>query len=283
MKQVLVFLACAVSLALAQSYKVLYSDELERVPATIEVVSGFNTLIVGHDYIEIGTLGRPDLLTMTRISRNVIQLNTEASAGVFGMTFLVGGRVQQFTVRVGGGLYNRTYVIQAARNAGVVPVMPAPAPAPAANPKTPPAQNRAPASTPAPQPSSAAAPQPSSAAPAAKSWLVTRFADPVPTGKGSWTINFTLENNSSQRVSADIARLLVRQGGQDKNFTVSRIPASGLIDPKSTQSGSILVQDVAPGTLELEWTLLETGDTPRTLIVRRTLKVDSLEAQPSQP
>lgn len=275
MKRVLVFLACAVSLALAQSYKVLYSDELERVPATIEVVSGFNTLIVGHDYIEIGTLGRPDLLTMTRISRNVIQLNTEASAGVFGMTFLVGGRVQQFTVRIGGGLYNRTYVIQAARNAGVVPVMPAPAPAPAANPKTPPAQSEAPAPAPAPQPSSAA--------PAAKSWLAVRFADPVPAGKGSWTINFALENNSSQRVSADIARLLVRQGGQDKNFTVSRIPASGLIDPKSTQSGSILVQDVAPGTLELEWTLLETGDTPRTLIVRRTLKVDSPEAQSSQP
>lgn len=275
MKQVLVFLACAVSLALAQSYRVLYSDELERVPATIEVVSGFNTLIVGHDYIEIGTLGRPDLLTMTRISRNVIQLNTEASAGVFGMTFLVGGRVQQFTVRIGGSLHNRTYVIQAARNAGVVPVMPTPAPAPATNPKTPPAQSGAPAPTPAPQPPSAA--------PAAKSWLVTRFADPVPTGKGSWTINFVLENNSGQRVSADIARLLIRQGGQDKNFTVSRIPASGLIDPKSTQSGSILVQDVVPGTLELEWTLLETGDTPRTLIIRRTLKVDSPEAQPGQP
>lgn len=275
MKRVLVFLACAVSLALAQSYKVLYSDELERVPANIEVVSGFNTLIVAHDYIEIGTLGRPDLLTMTRISRNVIQLNTEASAGVFGMTFLVGGRVQQFTVRIGGGLYNRTYVIQAARNAGVVPVMPAPAPAPTPTP------------TPTPQPaprSSAPSPAPE-AAPAApaKSWLVTRFADPVSAGKGSWSINFSLENNSSQRVSADIARLRIRQGGQDKNFTVSRVPGSGLIDPRTTQSGSILVQDVAPGTLELEWTLLETGDNPRTLILRRTLKVDSPEDQSSQP
>jgi hypothetical protein len=262
-KRFLVFLVCAVSLALAQSYKVLYSDELERVPANIEVVPGFNTLIVGHDYIEIGTLGRPDLLTMTRISRNVIQLNTEASAGVFGMTFLVGGRVQQFTVRIGGGLYNRTYVIQAARNAGVVPVMPAPAPAPA------PAPQSAPRSS-APSPTPEAAP----AAPA-RSWLVTRFADPAPAGRGSFSINFTLENNSSQRVSADIARLSIRQDGQDKNFSVSRVPASGLIDPRSAQSGSILVQDVAPGTLELEWTLLETGDNPRTLIVRRTLKVEA--------
>lgn len=268
MKRVLVYLACVLSLALAQSYKVLYSDELERVPATVEVVSGFNTLIVAHDYIEIGTLGRPDLLTMTRISRNVIQINTEASAGVFGMTFLVGGRVQQFTVRIGGGLYNRTYVIQAARNAGVVPVMPAPAPA--ASPKTPPPQG----STPAPQPPSAApAPAP------AKSWLVTRFTDPVPAGEGSWSINFTLENNSSQRVSADVARLIVRQGGQEKNFSVSRVPQSALIDPKTTQSGSILVRDLAPGTLELEWTLLETGDNPRTLILRRTLKVEASAGQ----
>lgn len=273
MKRVLVFLACAVSLALAQSYKVLYSDELERVPANIEVVSGFNTLIVAHDYIEIGTLGRPDLLTMTRISRNVIQLNTEASAGVFGMTFLVGGRVQQFTVRIGGGLYNRTYVIQAARNAGVVPVMPAPAPTPTPTPTPQPAPRSS-----APSPAPEAAP----AAPA-KSWLVTRFADPVSAGKGLWSINFSLENNSSQRVSADIARLRIRQGGQDKNFTVSRVPGSGLIDPRTTQSGSILVQDVAPGTLELEWTLLETGDNPRTLILRRTLKVDSPEDQSSQP
>jgi hypothetical protein len=265
-KRVLVFLACAVSLALAQSYKVLYSDELERVPATIEVVSGFNTLIVAHDYIETGTLGRPDLLTMTRISRNVIQLNTEASTGVFGMTFVVGGRVQQFTVRIGGGLYNRTYVIQAARNAGVVPVMPAPAPAPAPQP--------APRSS-APSPAPAAPAKEAAPAAPAKSWLVTRFADPVPAGKGSWSINFALENNSGQRVSADIARLVIRQGGQEKNFTVSRLPQSGLIDPKATQSGSILVEDVAPGVLELEWTLLETGDNPRTLIVRRTLKVEA--------
>lgn len=260
MRRSLVFLVCALSLALAQSYKVLYSDELERVPANIEVVPGFNTLIVGHDYIEIGTLGRPDLLTMTRISRNVIQLNTEASAGVFGMTFLIGGRVQQFTVRIGGGLYNRTYVIQPARNAGVVPVIPAPAPAPAPAPQTTPRSS-------APSPTPEAAP--------ARSWLVTRFTDPVPAGKGSFSINFTLENNSSQRVSADVARLSIRQNGQDKNFSVSRVPASGLIDPRSAQSGSILVQDVAPGTLELEWTLLETGDNPRTLIVRRTLKVEA--------
>ncbi|MCL6567554.1 MAG: hypothetical protein K6T35_01375, partial [Meiothermus silvanus] len=100
---------------------------------------------------------------------------------------------------------------------------------------------------------------------------------------GLWSINFSLENNSSQRVSADIARLRIRQGGQDKNFTVSRVPGSGLIDPRTTQSGNILVQDVAPGTLELEWTLLETGDNPRTLILRRTLKVDSPEDQSSQP
>jgi len=97
----------------------------------------------------------------------------------------------------------------------------------------------------------------------------------VPAGRGSFSINFTLENNSSQRVSADVARLSIRQDGQDKNFSVSRVPASALIEPKSAQSGSILVQDVAPGTLELEWTLLETGDNPRTLIVRRTLKVEA--------
>ncbi|RIH74857.1 hypothetical protein Mterra_04033 [Calidithermus terrae] len=79
-------------MGLAQSYKVLYSDEIERVPATVEVVQGFNTVISAHDYVELGTLGRPELITITRLSKNVIQLNTSTTSGVSGLTLLIGGR-----------------------------------------------------------------------------------------------------------------------------------------------------------------------------------------------
>ncbi|RIH81164.1 hypothetical protein Mrose_03608 [Calidithermus roseus] len=42
------------------------------------------------------------------------------------------------------------------------------------------------------------------------------------------------------------------------------------------QAGSILVKDVAPGELELEWTLVELGESPRTFVVRRTLNAAAL-------
>lgn len=271
MKRVFVAVVLVLGLAYAQTYRVFFSEELERVPATIEVVQGFNTLITAHDYVEVVTLGRPELLTVTRISNSIIQLNTQASGGVFGLTLVVGGRVQQFTVRLSGGLFNRTYAIQPARTAGVLPVTTTPAPAltPAPSPRTAPAPT-----PPAPQ---VATPAPAPAP--AGAWLVARITGgQTLSGGGIFVINFSLENTSNRRVSADVARLVVRQGGREKNFTMSRLPTSALIEPGAVQAGSILVQDVAPGEIELEWILTEMRENPRTVVLRRTLSAAAVQS-----
>ncbi len=279
MKIIVAVLVLVWGLTFAQSYRVLYSDELERVPATITVVQGFNTLITAHDHVEVVTLGRPELLTVTRISNSIIQLNTQASDGVFGMTLVAGGRVQQFTVRIGGSLHNRTYAIQAARAAGVIPVTlgpvaPAPAPrtaVPAPAPAAPPAATAPAPAT--PPPTAAPAPTP------VGDWLVARVSGaPTVSGGGVFVISFSLENTSERRVNADVARLVIRQGSQERNYTLSRLPTSALIEPGAVQAGSILVQDVATGQIELEWTLTEMGENPRTVVLRRTLNVAAAQS-----
>lgn len=251
-----------------QTYKVFYADELERVPANVEVVQGFNTLITAYDLVEVATLGRPELLTVTRINDNTIQLNTQSTGGVFGMTLVVGGRVQQFTVRIGGGLYNRTYAIYPSRIAGMLPANPVQAPlAPI------PTSKPAPTGPTSPKVTSHTSGTPKPATPEATDrWLLVRVnGGQTISGSGDYVINFSLENLSERRISADIAHLVVRQAGREKEFSVSRVPSSALIEPKAVQAGSILVRGVAPGELELEWTLMEIGENPRTLILKRTL------------
>lgn len=276
MKIIAAILVLVWGMAFAQSYRVLYSDELERVPATVTVVQGFNTLITAHDHVEVVTLGRPELLTVTRISNSIIQLNTQASDGVFGMTLVAGGRVQQFTVRIGGSLHNRTYAIQAARAAGVIPVTLGPV-APAPTPRT---AVPAPAAPPAATAPAPATPPPTAApVPPVGDWLVARVSGaPTVSGGGVFVINFSLENTSERRVSADVARLIIRQGSQERNYTLSRLPTSALIEPGAVQAGSILVQNVAPGQIELEWTLAEMGENPRTVVLRRTLNVAAAQS-----
>lgn len=269
-------------MGLAQSYKVLYSDEIERVPATVEVVQGFNTVISAHDYVELGTLGRPELITITRLSKNVIQLNTSTTSGVSGLTLLIGGRPQQFTVRIGGGLYNRTYIIQASRLAGYLPTG-----APASGGGDDPLQGRAgpagqgEAAGEGAKPPAARAdvPTPAAGMGAREEWVLARVSGAQTlSGSGAFVINYSLENLSTRRVAADVARLVIRQAGREKSFSLSRLPASAILEPKAVQAGSILVKDVAPGELELEWTLVELGESPRTFVVRRTLNAAALSS-----
>ncbi|RIH82917.1 hypothetical protein [Calidithermus roseus] len=280
-------------LGLAQSYKMLYSDEIERVPATVEVVQGFNTVISAHDYVELGTLGRPELVTITRLSKNVIQLNTSATSGVSGLTLLIGGRPQQFTVRIGGGLYNRTYIIQASRLAGYLPTgapetgggrspsVPADAGTPSGNDPQgragPAGQKEAPGGGAKPSADRADVPTPAAGMGAREEWVLARVSGAQTlAGGGVFVINYSLENLSPRRVAADVARLVIRQAGREKSFSLSRLPASAILEPKAVQAGSILVKDVAPGELELEWTLVELGESPRTFVVRRTLNAAAL-------
>lgn len=270
-----------ISLGLAQSYRVLYSDEIERVPATVEVVQGFNTIISAHDYVELGTLGRPELVTITRLSKNVIQLNTTATGGVSGLTLLIGGRPQQFTVRIGGGLYNRTYIIQASRLAGYLPAG-APASGGGDDPQGragPAGQGEAPGEGAKPPAARADVPTPAAGAQAREEWVLARVSGAQTlSGSGAFVINYSLENLSPRRVAADVARLVIRQAGREKSFSLSRLPASAILEPKAVQAGSILVKDVAPGELELEWTLVELGESPRTFVVRRTLNAAALSS-----
>lgn len=270
-----------ISLGLAQSYRVLYSDEIERVPATVEVVQGFNTIISAHDYVELGTLGRPELVTITRLSKNVIQLNTTATGGVSGLTLLIGGRPQQFTVRIGGGLYNRTYIIQASRLAGYLPTG-APASGGGDDPQGragPAGQGEAPGEGAKPPAARADVPTPAAGAQAREEWVLARVSGAQTlSGSGAFVINYSLENLSPRRVAADVARLVIRQAGREKSFSLSRLPASAILEPKAVQAGSILVKDVAPGELELEWTLVELGESPRTFVVRRTLNAAALSS-----
>lgn len=247
-----------------------FADDLVRIPGLVQVSPGFTTVIDFWDTVTTLASAQAQLLRVESAGPRIL-LSATQPAGRTDLVVVVGGRTLLFTLVIGPGTGPRRYVIELTRArpatpgtgvmppATVAPVRPpvaAPQPAPAPRPPTAPAQ-------PAQQPPEAEAVNP-------EHIRFTTTAQVPSDARGSVTIFFTLENRGERALAADPGRLMIVQGEDRLNYSLTRSPLRTLINPGEAQSGLITLEQVRAGEVRFEWRLIEIG-TGRPFLLQRTV------------
>lgn len=267
-----------------------YADDLVRLTHEINISPRFNTIVIGYARISVLTAGMPENVTPTTLSPNIIQLNTTATSGEFGITLLIDGQPVSLRVKIIQSNFNRTIsILPGTHLAATLANRPAPTTSgtttkqkvqSSAAPQTAPTQ--APATPPAqapvqPTPPSAPAPSQPVTTGAGAGTMIADKPSGLPnwiksdmtarqslSGNGLLTVKFDFENLGINTISIDVVRLFVRQNGRELRFTITRLEPSALLEPNDTQTGSLMVENAAAGRFEIEWTIVEiTPDNPQ--------------------
>jgi len=240
------------------AYVVVYADEAERNPVTIYVSPRFNTVIRGFDKLQVVSVAQTETIQAINLTPEVIQLNTEASSGLFGMTVMIGGRVLQFTVKIEPGYYNRTYVIVPGS-----PEYPVDTPATLAPLSS---EYAPPAATP-----EGGAEGKAAAGARKKSESATLIAAPgTPAGitlkVGAWNketgcIAFRLSNDTLEPVDVDLTSTNVLVGGTPVPYELRLDSGSLPVPPGGSAAGCLSVRlGKKPwGKMETRWALASKG------------------------
>ncbi|PZA07415.1 hypothetical protein [Meiothermus sp. Pnk-1] len=243
-------------LALGQSVlKTYYAEDLTRVPGIIEVSPGFTTVMDFWDTVSTLASAKGELLRVESAGPRILVSATQ-KAGQTDLVVEVAGRTLLFTLKIGPGTGPRRYVIELSRARGSVSA---------------PASTYIPPANPAPVPAPAQGASQAPAAPLAPETVRFTTTAQVPSdSKGTVTVFFTLENRGNRTLAADPGRLVITQGGNRVAYSLKREPLRTLINPGEAQSGLITLENVKPGEISLEWSLVEIG-TGRALSLKRSV------------
>ena len=286
-----------------------FVQDLLKGKPTIEISPGFQTILQLYDVAEWGGSARADLLNKPElIGGNRIVLTTPASSGASDFALLVRGQLIMFDLVIRPGSTGRCYSVewQPSRPASTAssnlprsnsntpitrPTPQTQAPQAATPPREPvapqaavpttttPAVPAAPVAA-APAPAPMPAPMLATAAPAPRTegelpaWLSFNLITvPSTLGDGKVTLFYTVENRGSNRVIMDSAGIVVTHNGKPIEHSLMRLPQQ-FINPGTSQSGQIVLGNVVPGEISLQWPVVEViADSANgtTFVLKRTV------------
>ena len=289
---------CLGAFALAQSNVTrYYGDECAVISKDVYVSPNGLTFLEFYDSIDAGGVISPGLMiqgasqsdaanqglqeeVMTPFvaakaeGSNRLDLSTELSAAETPLTVWVKGQPCLLRLTVKPDLVGpQRYIIERSRP---LPALSAPPSAPL--PQTsapPPVSATAPSMGTAPPVGAASVPSPAAAISDAElaQQLAFKLVSVTAVSNGAANAFFTFTNHSERVVVLDGTRATFVQNGVRLPTKVRKEPLRGLVQPGETQVGYIVLDDAAPGSGELTWTLQEMGGETRKVVVRETVAV----------
>ncbi len=295
----LILLLLTSGFALAQSNVTrYYGDECAVISKDVYVSPNGLTFLEFYDSIDAGGVISPGLMIqgtsqsdaanqglqeapMTPFvaakaeGSNRLDLSTELSAAETPLTVWVKGQPCLLRLTVKPDLVGpQRYIIERSR----------PLPALSAPPSTPLPQTSAPppvsATTPAvgvttPPVGASSVPSPDASVSDTElaQQLDFKLVSVTAVSSGAANAFFTFTNHSERIIVLDGTRATFVQNGVRLPTKVRKEPLRGLVQPGETQVGYIVLDDAAPGSGELTWTLQEMGGETRKVVVRETVSV----------